>query len=272
MRAVGAGGDRPATTLLPVTDSEDGPRGDELDERLRLFAFATAEKRADYLRVLRAFDSARAAYVVLLHADDVAEWIRRAGGAELPAAEIGPLLDQLHRWGVLERSYDGTRAATLAEYRNRHYVYQFTQPGFQAFRAVAGVLDARGEEASLSRLVLPELLADLGALAEANRRGDAEGRALLSLAGRPGAHHRGHPGGVPGAQGHAADAHARVQHGSGAVRAAAGGGHRGDRTDRRRGDARAGGAVRRTGAAEPGRPGSRLAGALAGLARLVRRR
>nr|WP_248005229.1 TIGR02677 family protein [Nocardia farcinica] len=174
MRAVGAGGDRPATTLLPVTDSEDGPRGDELDERLRLFAFATAEKRADYLRVLRAFDSARAAYVVLLHADDVAEWIRRAGGAELPAAEIGPLLDQLHRWGVLERSYDGTRAATLAEYRNRHYVYQFTQPGFQAFRAVAGVLDARGEEASLSRLVLPELLADLGALAEANRRGDAE--------------------------------------------------------------------------------------------------
>ncbi|MBF6209902.1 TIGR02677 family protein [Nocardia puris] len=172
------------------------------DDRLRLFSFATAERRADYLWVLRAFDSARAAYVVLLHADDVAEWIRRHGGrarvAEgvvtadeepgapqiglfhradtepLSAAEIGPLLDQLHRWGVLERSYDGTRAATLAEYRNRHYVYQFSQAGFQAYRAVAGVLEARLDEASLSRLVLPELLADLHTLAEVNRAGDAE--------------------------------------------------------------------------------------------------
>src|SRR5690606_4359051 len=139
------------------------------DERLRLFSFATAEKRADYLRVLRAFDSARAAYVVLLHADDVADWIARTeaggrgdapAGVPLPSAEIGPLLEQLHRWGVLERSYDGTRAATLAEYRNRHYVYQFAQAGFQAYRAVAGVLAARMDDASLSRLVLPELLAD----------------------------------------------------------------------------------------------------------------
>lgn len=215
------------------------------DERLRLFSFATAEKRAEYMWVLRAFDSARAAYVVLLHADDVAEWIRRNGGSAGPAApdpagsplgqvgggdavaadpaddgdladgsrsaqrsgsingsrpansgsadgggstgtgsarteatpltaaEIGPLLEQLHQWGVLERSYDGTRAATLAEYRNRHYVYQFSQGGFQAYRAVAGVLDARLDEAALSRLVLPELLADLQTLAEANRVGDA---------------------------------------------------------------------------------------------------
>ncbi|UAK35859.1 TIGR02677 family protein [Nocardia asteroides] len=157
---------------------------------MRLFSFATAERRADYLWVLRAFDSARAAYVVLLHADDVAEWIERdrntprsldpdtanqpAAAPRLSAVEVGPLLDQLHQWGVLERSYDGTRAATLAEYRNRHYVYQFSQAGFQAYRAVAGVLSARLDEASLSRLVLPELLADLHTLAEANRAGDAE--------------------------------------------------------------------------------------------------
>lgn len=175
-----AGGDPPATTLFPVTDSAEGPISADTatrDERLRLFSFATAEKRAEYLWVLRAFDGARAAYVVLLHADDVAEWIRRESGDENPpltAVDIGPLLDQLHQWGVLERSYDGTRAATLAEYRNRHYVYQFSQAGFQAFRAVTGVLEARVDEAALSRLVLPELLADLRALAEANRGGDAE--------------------------------------------------------------------------------------------------
>ncbi|MFI1917704.1 TIGR02677 family protein [Nocardia sp. NPDC020380] len=143
-------------------------------DRLRLFSFATAEKRADYLWVLRAFDTARAAYVVLLHASDVAETLTRCPGAPaLTPTEVGPLLEQLHQWGVLERSYDGTRAATLAEYRNRHFVYQFSQAGYQAYRAVSDVLAARLDEAALSRLVLPELLADLHTLAEANRGGDA---------------------------------------------------------------------------------------------------
>ncbi len=152
-----------------------GGGGAGADDRLRLFSFAVAEKRGEYLWVLRAFDHARAAYVVLLHASDVAETLTGFPDApRLTATEVGPLLEQLHRWGVLERSYDGTRAATLAEYRNRHYVYQFSQTGYQAYRAVADVLGARADEAALSRLVLPELLADLQALAEANRTGDAE--------------------------------------------------------------------------------------------------
>ena len=177
---------------MPVTESADRllpaepalfdgvcpeRRGPEVRgaDRLRLFSFATADKRNDYLWVLRAFDQAREAYVVLLHAGDVADTLARMPDAPHPTAtEIGPLLEQLHAWGVLERTYDGTRAATLAEYRNRHYVYQFSQAGYQAFRAVNEVVGARLDEASLSRLVLPELLADLGALAQANRTGDAE--------------------------------------------------------------------------------------------------
>lgn len=185
-------GARAGITLVPVTESADRllpaepalfdgvspTRGETVIEgadRLRLFSFATADKRNDYLWVLRAFDHARAAYVVLLHASDVADTLARMPDApHSTATEIGPLLEQLHTWGVLERSYDGTRAATLAEYRNRHYVYQFSQAGFQAYRAVNEVLGARLDEASLSRLVLPELLADLQALAQANRDGDAE--------------------------------------------------------------------------------------------------
>lgn len=185
-------GARAGITLVPVTESADRllpaepalfdgvsrTRDETVIEgadRLRLFSFATADKRNDYLWVLRAFDHARAAYVVLLHASDVADTLARMLDAPHPTAtEIGPLLEQLHTWGVLERSYDGTRAATLAEYRNRHYVYQFSQAGYQAYRAVNEVLGARLDEASLSRLVLPELLADLQALAQANRGGDAE--------------------------------------------------------------------------------------------------
>ncbi|WP_328590556.1 TIGR02677 family protein [Rhodococcus spongiicola] len=148
------------------------------EDRLRLFSFTTAEKRAEYLWVLRAFDNARANYVVLLHAGDAADILTRIAGddaaATLTSAEITPLLEQLHSWGVLERSYDGSRVATLAEYRNRHFVYQFSQAGYLAFRAVEDVLGARLEDATLSRLALPDLLADLEELAEANRRADGD--------------------------------------------------------------------------------------------------
>src|SRR2546430_16394463 len=41
-----------------------------LDDRLRLFHFAAAEKRHEYLWLLRAFDRARANYQVLMHASD----------------------------------------------------------------------------------------------------------------------------------------------------------------------------------------------------------
>lgn len=155
--------------MAGTEDSADfGIDAFELDDRLRLFHFTAADKRADYLRVLRAFDRARANYQVLLHANDVAESV---GG---DAAELTPLLDQLHNWRVLDRSYDGARAANLAEYRNRHYVYQFTQAGYRAYRAVEDVLGARVDDAVLSRLVFPELLEDLVTLARANTEGDAE--------------------------------------------------------------------------------------------------
>lgn len=146
------------------------------EDRLGLFSFTVAEKRSEYLTVLRAFDAARANYVVLLHAGDVAELANRAPGRPEPltAVDVAPLLDQLHAWGLLERSYDGTRAATLAEYRNRHFVYQFGQAGYKAYRAVEDVLGARLDDASLSRLVLPELLTDMHELTEANRQSDGD--------------------------------------------------------------------------------------------------
>jgi uncharacterized protein (TIGR02677 family) len=152
------------------------------EDRLRLFAFTNVEKSAHYLWALRAMNHSRANYVVLLHAGDVAASLadlatEHSGRFEVPvlsAEALTPLLDQLFSWHLLERSYDGARAATLAEYRNRHYVYQFSQAGYRAYRAVEDVLGARLDDTSMSRLVLPELLADLHDLAAANVDGDAE--------------------------------------------------------------------------------------------------
>ena len=106
-----------------------------LDDRLRLFHFAAADKRHEYLWLLRAFDRARANYQVLMHASDARAALDTLAAEHAEAGTVGDvqvLLDALAEWQVLDRSYDGTRAANLAEYRNRHYVYQFTQAGYRA--------------------------------------------------------------------------------------------------------------------------------------------
>ncbi|QSB16592.1 TIGR02677 family protein [Natronosporangium hydrolyticum] len=150
-----------------------------LDERMRLFSYLTADNRFGYLWVLRAFDAARSNYHVLLHTSEVAAALAalrdRAPDCPDPAElELSRLLDMLVEWGVLDRGQDSTRATTLAEYRNRHSVYQFTEAGYRAHRAVENVLSATMDDSTLSRLVFADLLADLAALATANAAGDSE--------------------------------------------------------------------------------------------------
>jgi uncharacterized protein (TIGR02677 family) len=178
-RADPAGDAAPAGPVTDDTAAGEAAFGIDaftLDDRLRLFHFAAAEKRHEYLWLLRAFDRARANYQVLMHASDAQEALGQLAAQHPEAAAVGDvqaLLDALAEWQVLDRSYDGTRAANLAEYRNRHYVYQFTQAGYRAFRAVEEVLTASLEDSQLSRLVFPDILADLRALAGAVREGDA---------------------------------------------------------------------------------------------------
>ncbi|MEU4692298.1 TIGR02677 family protein [Actinoplanes sp. NPDC023714] len=144
-----------------------------LDDRLRLFSYVNAENRLGYLWVLRAFESARNSYHVVLHTSEVQEALQ-ALGQDPTTMDLPRLLDALVDWGVLDRGQDGTRAATLAEYRNRHSVYQFTEAGYRAHRAVESVLTAGIDDSTLSRLVFADLLADLQALKTANEDGDAE--------------------------------------------------------------------------------------------------
>jgi uncharacterized protein (TIGR02677 family) len=150
-----------------------------LDDRMRLFSYVTADNRLAYLWVLRAFDAARANYHVLLHTPEVAAALAslhetQPDCPDSTELELPRLLDALVEWGVLDRNQDGTRATTLAEYRNRHSVYQFTEAGYRAHRAVENVLSATMDDSTLSRLVFADLLADLAALATANAEGEAE--------------------------------------------------------------------------------------------------
>jgi uncharacterized protein (TIGR02677 family) len=161
-----------------------------VSDRFRLFNFTRRDDYVAYLWVLRAMDRLRGMHVAQSHTDDVAAEL-----AELAATHDGvpeslgqslhlrDRLDNLFDDGVLHRLEDASRAGSLARYRNRQSVYQFSELGHRAYTAVEDVLAARLQDANLSRLVFSDILRDLQGLAEANRDGDSDEivRRLTSL-------------------------------------------------------------------------------------------
>ena len=175
---------------MVVVDSQVDPF--DLDalavsDRFRLFGFTRRDDYLAYLWVLRAIDRLRGAHVAQAHTDDVAEVLAEFAAAHdtVPGnlTSLRDRLDNLTDDGVLHRLEDASRAGSLARYRNRQSVYQFSELGHRAYAAVEGVLAARVQDANLSRLVFSDILRDLRGLAEANRAGDGEEivRRLISL-------------------------------------------------------------------------------------------
>jgi uncharacterized protein (TIGR02677 family) len=170
---------------LDPTTSDDAPAdspspGDvlaahTLDHRLRLFAWLSGTDRQLYLWLLRVFDRARRAYEVRLTTEQIRVSMEELAGADptVPvASDLTGSLDALVDWGVLDRSQDSGRVASIAEYRRRASVYQLTELGFLAHNAVERVIAARPDEAQLKAIALGTILEDLAALREANVAGD----------------------------------------------------------------------------------------------------
>jgi len=146
-----------------------------LDHRLRLFGWLSGPDRQLYLWLLRIFDRARRTYEVRLTTEQVAAALDEFtdGDPTIPeATDLPGSLDALVDWGVLDRSQDSGRVSSIAEYRRRASVYQFTELGFLAHDAVERVIAARPDEAQLKAIALGTILEDLAALKEANLAGD----------------------------------------------------------------------------------------------------
>jgi uncharacterized protein (TIGR02677 family) len=158
-----------------------------LADRLRLFGFVRRDDQMLYLWVLRAMNQLRLEHVTQAHTDVVAaaltELSTRHPDAPTEVENLRQRLDNLADDGVLHRLEDPARAGKLAMYRNRQSVYQFSELGYLAFHAVTGVLEARVEDANLSRLVFSDILRDFEGLARANQDADGEEivRRLTSL-------------------------------------------------------------------------------------------
>jgi uncharacterized protein (TIGR02677 family) len=149
-----------------------------VSDRFLLFNFTRRDDHVAYLWVLRALDRLRAVHQVQAHTDDVARALSELAAMhdEVPTIDgrLRERLDALADDKVLHRLEDASRAGSLARYRNRQSVYQFSELGYRAFTAVEGVLSARIRDANLSRLVFSDILDDLKALATATRQSDDE--------------------------------------------------------------------------------------------------
>ena len=149
-----------------------------VSDRFRLFNFTRRDDHVAYLWVLRALDRLRAVHMVQAHSDEVAAALAELADIypEAPRLDGGlrEKLDALAEDGMVHRLEDASRAGSLARYRNRQSVYQFSELGYRAFAAVEDVLRARIRDANLSRLVFSDILDDLRSLAAAVRAGDDE--------------------------------------------------------------------------------------------------
>lgn len=173
----------PASTMREMLETPRPPSFASLeeDDRLRLFAWATADNNRLHLAVLRVFDRAHEAYTVQLRVGDVRAALGTPAAHPESSQERSRLpddesllrtLDYLTECGVLQRSQDTARVTSIAEYRRRRPVYQFTELGYRAFRNVDDVLRARPGEGQLQRFAFGAICDDLHALATANDEGD----------------------------------------------------------------------------------------------------
>jgi uncharacterized protein (TIGR02677 family) len=161
----------------------NGRRALDLDplavsDRFRLFNFTRRDDHVAYLWVLRAMDRLRAVHHVQVDSDQVAAALTELSELydDVPTLDgnLRSRLDALYEDRVVHRFDDASRAGNLVRYRNRQSVYQFSELGYWAYTAVEDLLEARIQDANLSRLVFSDILEDLKALAAANRAGRTE--------------------------------------------------------------------------------------------------
>ena len=151
-----------------------------VSDRFRLFNFTRRDDHLAYLWVLRALERLRAVHHVQANPEDVAQALAELAGLHEDVPEFDDLtalrgrLDALADDQILHRLEDAARAGSLAKYRNRQSVYQFSELGYRAYTAVEDVLRARVRDANLSRLVFSDILEDLRALHAATRDADAD--------------------------------------------------------------------------------------------------
>lgn len=134
------------------------------------FAHLTTPNADVYRSVMAVFVRAKQRFTVHLRPEDVHEAL--PGGPEL--ATVGDALARLVEWGNLRADPDTSRVTTVEDFHRARFLYQLTQAGEAAERALAAYDEALGSRGALQAVALTDIATQLRALLELARDEDAD--------------------------------------------------------------------------------------------------
>ncbi|MCM3887340.1 TIGR02677 family protein [Frankia sp. R82] len=131
--------------------------GVDRSERLRLFAYLTADRADDYLAIMSLFTET---LLTDLSAAEAADALARAAGGThaacgvLSADEVEQRCQQLELWGNLVRSVRDARVSTVRDYWRSRSRYQISKLGGQVHRQAVEILAATDRAREVARELL----------------------------------------------------------------------------------------------------------------------
>ncbi|PSL06859.1 uncharacterized protein (TIGR02677 family) [Haloactinopolyspora alba] len=139
-------------------------------DRFGVFAHLTTEGADTYRRIMDVFVTAKERFQVHLRPEDVSSDLMFDGGPAIEPDEVVTKLESLERWGNLRSDPDTSRVTAVEDFYRKKLLFQLTQPGEAAERALAAYDEALGRRGALQAVALSDIelgLRELMVLADA---------------------------------------------------------------------------------------------------------
>ncbi|MFE4392272.1 MULTISPECIES: TIGR02677 family protein [Streptomycetaceae] len=151
--------------------------------RMKVVAYLNHDKALFYRVVLDVLLDEESRLGIHLSTKEVAQRVREALSvepellAQLPSVDA--LLEDLYRWGNVDRIHNTRRITTPEEYLQRDFLYQLTSAGARVHREMTRIDQDMADAGALQSSMLPEILTSLATLVRALRSGEEDLEAAL---------------------------------------------------------------------------------------------
>lgn len=130
----------------------------------RAFAHLNADKCSLYRDILRAFTRARSSFTLHLRPSEMQSVLTEEDAKHYPIDEIEAALAQLCEWGNIEAHRDTSDVETVEAFYRPRYLYQLTNAGEAAERAISAFHGALIQPGELQSRALEDIQRHLGEL------------------------------------------------------------------------------------------------------------
>src|SRR5690625_3364428 len=136
---------------VPAADSPHEPG------RFSVFAHLNTEGVDAYRRIMAVFVTAKERFQVHLRPEDVYSELLLDGGPAIETDEVATKLESLEHWGNLRSDPDTSRVTAVADFYRRRLLYQLTQSGEAAERALRTYDESLGRRGALQAVALSDV-------------------------------------------------------------------------------------------------------------------